>query len=51
VDLGVASNCSATSYIFTTLSAVEDRICMNTNKTVKLSGQEIIDCDAGSYGC
>jgi len=34
------------------LSTVEDHICMkNGNNTVRLSSQEVIDCDANSYGC
>lgn len=43
-------NCSS-SYAFSTLSAVSDRICMGTNKTVSLSAQEIIDCDSANYNC
>lgn len=46
----IGSNCSA-SYAFATLSVVEDRICMSNNQTVQLSTQEIIDCDANSFGC
>lgn len=34
-----------------TLSAVEDRICMASNTTVKLSAQELIDCDDNQFGC
>ena len=43
-------NCSA-AYALTTVSMVADRICQQTNKTVVLSAQEIIDCDKGNYGC
>jgi len=43
-------NCSA-SYAMSTLSAVEDRICMANNKTIKLSTQEILDCDDNQFGC
>ena len=44
-------NCSS-SYVFATMSAVEDRICMNNGgEKVQLSKQEIIDCDVGSFGC
>ena len=43
-------NCSA-SYAFATLSAVEDRICMGSNVTVRLSAQEIVDCDSANFGC
>jgi cathepsin B len=46
----IGTSCSA-SYAFATLSAIEDRICMATNSTVKLSTQEIVDCDAASFGC
>lgn len=34
-----------------TLSAVADRICMKSNTTVRLSTQEIVDCDVNSYNC
>jgi len=34
-----------------TLSVVEDRICMQSKQTVRLSSQEILDCDANNYGC
>lgn len=51
MDIGAGErNCSA-SYAMATLGVVEDRICMATNKTVKLSTQEIIDCDEGEFGC
>jgi len=50
MDVGANFNCSA-SYAMTTLSVVEDRICMATNQTTKLSSQEIIDCDINSMGC
>lgn len=50
MDIGADRNCSA-SYAFTTLSATEDRICMATNQTVKLSSQELIDCDVNTLGC
>ncbi len=43
-------NCSA-SYAVTALSMVADRICQQSNKTVELSAQEIINCDKGNYGC
>lgn len=33
------------------LSAVADRICMGSNVTVRLSAQEIIDCDSANHGC
>lgn len=36
MDVGANFNCSA-SYAMTTLSVVEDRICMATNQTTKLS--------------
>ena len=44
------ANCSA-SYAMAALSAVEDRICMSSNNTVKLSAQELIDCDGNQFGC
>lgn len=50
MDIGHDKNCSA-SYVFATLSAVEDRICMVTNQTLKLSSTELIDCDVNSAGC
>jgi hypothetical protein len=50
IGLAGATNCSA-SYAMATLSAAEDKICMNANSTVKLSVQEIIDCDVNSFGC
>jgi cathepsin B len=34
-----------------TLGVAEDKICMSQNQTVKLSAQEIIDCDMNSFGC
>ena len=34
-----------------TLSIAEDKICMANNATVRLSSQEIIDCDVNSYEC
>lgn len=30
---------------------VADRICQQSNRTVQLSAQEIIDCDKSNYGC
>jgi cathepsin B len=43
-------NCSA-SYALATVSMVADRICQQSNRTVKLSTQEVLSCDKGSYGC
>lgn len=43
-------NCSS-SYILTSLSAIEDRICQHSGEPMKLSAQEIIDCDKGNLGC
>ena len=43
-------NCSA-SYALATTSMVADRICQQSNTTVTLSAQEVIDCDKGNYGC
>lgn len=43
----------ASSYVHASLSAIEDRICAaskGANK-VKLSTQELIDCDKTSNGC
>ena len=50
MDIGADRNCSS-SYAMATLSAVEDRICMANNKTLKLSSQEIIDCDDNQFEC
>lgn len=50
MDIGADKNCSAT-YAFATLSAVQDRICMGSNRTVRLSAQELVSCDASQYGC
>lgn len=41
----------ASSYVHATLSAVEDRICKAQNRNVKLSAQEILNCDHTSNGC
>lgn len=30
---------------------VQDRICQQVKKPVRLSAQEVIDCDKGNYGC
>jgi len=48
--LTIPQNCSA-SYIYSSLSATEDRICMKSNEKVRLSAQEIIDCDRANNGC
>lgn len=50
MDIGAQFNCSA-SYVMATLSTVEDRMCMANNKTIKLSTQELIDCDDSNMGC
>jgi hypothetical protein len=50
MSIGANTNCSV-SYAMAALSAVEDRICMGSNNTVKLSTQEIIDCDVNQFGC
>ena len=41
----------ASSYVHTSLSAVEDRVCMGSKKNVVLSADEILDCDKTSNGC
>ncbi len=33
------------------ISAVQDRICMGSQKHVKLSSDEVLDCDSSSLGC
>jgi hypothetical protein len=33
------------------LSTVQDRICQSLKKPVKLSAQELIDCDKSNYHC
>lgn len=44
----VSKECSS-SYILSTLSAAEDRICKQGKKeTVRLASQELIDCDKNS---
>jgi cathepsin B len=43
-------NCSS-SYAVATLSMVSDRICTQSNRTVQLAAQEILDCDRNNYGC
>lgn len=51
LSIGTDTNCSA-SYAMAVMSTVEDHICMkNGNTSVRLSSQEIIDCDSNSYGC
>ena len=47
-----STNCSS-SYVLTALSAIEDRICAapGSKGQVKLSAQEILDCDKGNHGC
>jgi len=49
-DIGAGFNCSS-SYAMASLGVVEDRICMGSNQTVRLSSQEIIDCDDNEFGC
>lgn len=46
----IPRNCSAT-YIYSSLSATEDRICMKSQEKIRLSAQEIIDCDKTNNGC
>jgi hypothetical protein len=47
------NNCSA-SYTITTISAIEDRICMASknedleDRNVRLSVQELLDCDSSN---
>lgn len=41
----------ASSYVHTTISAVEDRICMGSQQIVRLSPQEVLDCDKTSNAC
>lgn len=41
----------ASSYVHASLSAVEDRICMGSSKIVRLSADEVLDCDQSSTGC
>lgn len=50
MDVGAETNCSA-SYVMSSLGVVEDRVCMVTNKTIKLSSQELINCDVNGSGC
>lgn len=46
----IDKECSS-SYVHASLSAVEDRICMAGSKVVRLSADEILECDASSSGC
>ena len=41
----------ASSYVHASLSAVEDRICMGSGNIVRLSKEELIDCDKTTQGC
>lgn len=50
LSIGAGMNCSS-SYAIASLSSVADRICMGSNNTVRLSAQEIIDCDTANNGC
>lgn len=50
LSIGAGRNCSS-SYALASLSTVADRICMGSNVTVRLSAQELIDCDSANYGC
>ena len=50
INIGANFNCSS-SYAFTSLSVVQDKICMSNNNTIQLSAQEIIDCDGNQFGC
>ena len=45
----VSTDCSGSSYIHSTLSAAEDRICkLGKKEPVRLSSQELVDCDKNS---
>ena len=49
----IPQNCSS-SYIYSTLSATEDRICMKSEGSstkIQLSAQELIDCNLATNGC
>ena len=48
LSIGAGKNCSS-SYALASLSTVADRICMGSNITVRLSAQEVIDCDSANY--
>jgi hypothetical protein len=50
LNIGIVANCSA-SYAYTTLGVAEDRICMKAHEKIRLSTQEILDCDVTSNGC
>ena len=41
----------AASYVYLAKSAVEDRICAKSGEQIKLSAQEVLDCDKSSKGC
>ncbi len=43
-------NCSA-AYAVAVTSAVADRICTQSGTPIRLSAQEVIDCDGANYGC
>jgi len=50
MNINTVSNCTA-SYAYSTLSVAEDRICMQAKEKIKLSTQEILECDVGNQGC
>jgi len=41
----------ASSYVHSSISAVEDRMCARSGKQIRLSAQEVLDCDKLSKGC
>lgn len=46
-----SGNCTA-SHVLTTVSTVEDRICIQLKgKKVRLSAQDVLSCDSTNYGC
>jgi len=50
LNIGTVANCTA-SYAYATISTSEDRICMKAKEKVRLSTQEILECDVGNQGC
>lgn len=44
-------DCIASSYAMASISAAEDRICMNAKQQIRLSVDEFLECDNTGKGC